>query len=100
LAGTFLVTGIAALVAIPIGLASAIYVAEYAPLGLRRVLKPGLELLAGVPSVVYGYFALTFVTPLLQQVVPQLGVYNALSAGIVVGIMIIPVVASLSEDAL
>lgn len=100
LAGTFLVTGIAALVAIPIGLASAIYVAEYAPLGLRRVLKPGLELLAGVPSVVYGYFALTFVTPLLQQIVPQLGVYNALSAGIVVGIMIIPVVASLSEDAL
>lgn len=100
LAGTLLVTVIAAVVALPVGLASAIYIAEYAPSRLRRVLKPGLELLAGVPTVVYGYFALTFVTPLLQGFIPGLRVYNALSAGLVVGIMIIPVVASLSEDAI
>jgi phosphate transport system permease protein len=100
LSGTLLVTAIAALVALPIGLASAIYIAEYAPFRARKLLKPGLELLAGVPTVVYGYFALTFVTPLLQGVLPQLTVFNALSAGIVVGIMIIPMVASLSEDAI
>lgn len=100
LAGTLMVTVIAALVAIPIGLAAAIYISQYAPERVRRWLKPSLELLAGVPTVVYGYFALTFVTPLLQHVLPQLQVYNALSAGIVVGIMIIPMVASLSEDAL
>ncbi len=99
LSGTLLVTVIAALVALPLGLCSAIYIAEYAPAPVRRILKPGLELLAGVPTVVYGYFALTFVTPLLQRVLPQLQVFNALSAGIVVGIMIIPMVASLSEDA-
>ncbi len=99
-AGTLLVTVIAAIVAIPIGLMSAIFIAEYAPPGVRSVLKPGLELLAGIPTVVYGYFALTFVTPLLQPVIPGLNVYNALSAGIVVGIMIIPMVASLSEDAI
>lgn len=100
LSGTLLVTFIAALVALPIGLASAIFIAEYAPVDVRRVLKPGLELLAGIPTVVYGYFALTFVTPLLQPIIPGLNVYNALSAGIVVGIMIIPVIASLSEDAI
>ncbi len=100
IAGTMLVTAIAASVALPVGLASAIYIAEYAPPALRRWLKPGLELLAGVPTVVYGYFALTFVTPLVQRVMPELQIYNALSAGIVVGIMIIPIVASLSEDAL
>ena len=100
LTGTILVTVISALVALPIGLASAIYISEYATKWVRKVLKPGLELLAGVPTVVYGYFALTFVTPLLQAFIPSLGVYNALSAGIVVGIMIIPMVASLSEDAL
>ncbi|HET6566445.1 MAG TPA: phosphate ABC transporter permease subunit PstC [Rhodothermales bacterium] len=98
--GTLLVTIIAAVVAIPLGLASAIYIGEYARARVRAWLKPGLELLAGVPTVVYGYFALTFVTPLLQHVIPGLNVYNALSAGIVVGIMIIPMVASLSEDAL
>jgi phosphate transport system permease protein len=87
-------------VALPIGLASAIFISEYASRWIRKILKPGLELLAGVPTVVYGYFALTFVTPLLQTFIPGLGVYNALSAGIVVGIMIIPMVASLSEDAL
>ncbi len=100
LAGTLMITVIAALVAIPIGLAAAIYISQYAPDRVRRWLKPSLELLAGVPTVVYGYFALTFVTPLLQHVLPQMQVYNALSAGIVVGIMIIPMVASLSEDAL
>lgn len=100
LSGTLLVTTIAAVVAIPIGLASAIFIAEYAGRRARRILKPGLELLAGIPTVVYGYFALTFVTPLLQTFIPGLGIYNALSAGIVVGIMIIPMVASLSEDAI
>ena len=100
LSGTLLVTVIAALVALPVGLASAIYIAEYAPKAVRKWLKPSLELLAGVPTVVYGYFALTFVTPLLQTFVPGLSVYNALSAGLVVGVMIIPMVASLSEDAL
>lgn len=100
LSGTLLVTVISAIVALPVGLASAIFISEYASTWVRKFLKPGLELLAGVPTVVYGYFALTFVTPLLQTFVPGLGVYNALSAGIVVGIMIIPMVASLSEDAL
>lgn len=100
LAGTLLVTVISAVVALPVGLASAIFISEYAPKWIRKILKPSLELLAGVPTVVYGYFALTFVTPLLQTFIPGLGVYNALSAGIVVGIMIIPMVASLSEDAL
>ncbi|MFB6098655.1 MAG: phosphate ABC transporter permease subunit PstC [Salinibacter sp.] len=100
LSGTLLVTVISAVVALPIGLASAIFISEYAAEWIRKILKPGLELLAGVPTVVYGYFALTFVTPLLETVIPGLSVYNALSAGIVVGIMIIPMVASLSEDAL
>jgi phosphate transport system permease protein len=100
LSGTLLVTAISAIVALPVGLASAIFISEYASRWVRKILKPGLELLAGVPTVVYGYFALTFVTPLLQTFIPGLGVYNALSGGIVVGIMIIPMVASLSEDAL
>jgi phosphate transport system permease protein len=100
LAGTLLITGIAALVALPLGMGSAIYLARYAPRALRKWLKPSLELLAGVPTVVYGYFALTFVTPLLKTFIPGLGVFNALSAGLVVGIMIIPMVASLSEDAI
>ncbi len=100
LSGTLLVTVIAALLAIPVGLMSAIYIAEYAPHRARRILKPGLELLAGIPTVVYGYFALTFVTPMLQPIVPGLNIYNALSAGLVVGIMIVPMVASLSEDAI
>lgn len=98
--GTLMITAIAAAVALPVGLASAFFLSQYASERARRVLKPGLELLAGVPTVVYGYFALTFVTPLLQNVIPGLQVYNALSAGIVVGVMIIPMVASLSEDAL
>jgi phosphate transport system permease protein len=98
--GTFLVTIIAILVAVPIGLGSAIYLAEYSPERIRRLVKPILEILAGVPTVVYGYFALTYVTPLLQNFFPRMIVFNALSAGIVMGIMIIPMVSSLSEDAM
>lgn len=98
--GTLLTTAIAMLVAIPIGLASAIYLSEYASEKARKVLKPILEVLAGIPTIVYGFFALTFVTPLLQKVIPNLGIFNALSPGIVMGIMIIPMVASLSEDAM
>ncbi len=99
-AGTVLVSAIAMLVALPMGLLSAIYLSEYAPAAVRRVVKPVLEILAGVPTVVYGYFALMFVTPLLQQVVPGLAGFNALSPGIVMGIMILPLVSSLSEDAM
>jgi phosphate transport system permease protein len=100
LMGSMLVSIIAAAIAIPLGLWSAIYLSEFAPDRLRRYLKPVLEILAGVPSVVYGYFALTFVTPLLQPLVPGLQLFNALSAGIVVGIMVLPLIASLSEDAM
>jgi phosphate transport system permease protein len=100
LAGTLLITAIAAVVAMPLGLMSAVYISEYAPRSVRAWLKPALEILAGVPTVVYGYFALTFVTPLLDTFIPGLNTYNALSAGLVVGVMIIPMVASLSEDAL
>jgi phosphate transport system permease protein len=99
-AGTLLVSAIAMGVALPMGLLSAIYLSEYADPRLRRVVKPLLEILAGVPTVVYGYFALLFVTPLLQQVIPSLAGFNALSPGIVMGIMILPLVASLSEDAM
>lgn len=98
--GTLLVTFIAALVAVPIGLASAIYLSEYAHDRVRRIVKPILEILAGIPTIVYGYFAITFVTPLLRTFIPDLNTFNALSAGIVVGIMIIPMIASLSEDAM
>lgn len=98
--GTLLVSAIAAAVALPVGLATSIFLAEYAPDKMRRIVKPVLEILAGVPTVVYGYFALTFVTPQLQKVIPDLLVFNALSAGIVMGIMIIPLVSSLSEDAM
>jgi phosphate transport system permease protein len=99
-AGTTLVSMIAMLVALPMGLLSAIYLSEYANHRVRRVLKPVLELLAGIPTVVYGYFALLFVTPLLQRFIPNLGGFNALSPGIVMGIMILPLVSSLSEDAM
>ena len=99
-AGTLLVTVLAAIVALPVGLATAIYLAEYAPDKARRVLKPLIEILAGIPTVVYGYFALTFVTPQLQRIFPDMIVFNALSAGVVMGIMIIPMVSSLSEDAM
>ena len=98
--GTLLVSAIAMVVALPMGLMSAIYLSEYTPAGLRRVVKPILEVLAGVPTVVYGYFALMFVTPLLQRFIPGLAGFNALSPGIVMGIMILPLVSSLSEDAM
>lgn len=100
LAGSFLVAGGAALLAVPTGLMTAIFLSEYAPNRVRGVLKPILELLAGIPTVVYGYFALTFVTPILRGLFPGTEFYNAASASIVVGLMIIPTVASLSEDAL
>src|SRR5262245_53090196 len=97
---TFLTSLIALAVAVPVGLLAAIYLSEYAPDRARRILKPLLEVLAGVPTVVYGYFALLFVTPMLQAVIPSIAGSNGLSAGIVMGVMIIPLVASLSEDAL
>jgi len=99
-AGTVLVSVIAMAVAIPMGLLSAIYLSEYAPSRVRRIVKPVLEVLAGIPTVVYGYFALQFVTPLLQQFFPTLSGFNALSPGIVMGLMILPLVSSLSEDAM
>jgi phosphate transport system permease protein len=99
-AGTTLVSLIAMVVALPMGLLSAIYLSEYASDGVRRVLKPVLELLAGVPTVVYGYFALLFVTPLLQRFIPTLSGFNALSPGVVMGLMILPLVSSLAEDAM
>lgn len=98
--GTFMIAFGAAIVALPIGLAIAIYLAEYASPRLRKTIKPALELLAGIPSVVFGYFGLTFVTPLLKQMNPAITTYNAISGSIVVGIMILPLVASLSEDAI
>lgn len=100
LAGSAMVAVGAAVVALPIGLVSAIYLSEYAPDRVRRIVKPALEILAGIPTVVYGYFALTFVTPMLRQIWPQTNIFNAASASIVVGIMIIPLVSSLSEDAM
>lgn len=98
--GTTIVTVGAAMIAIPLGLASAIYLSEYANDGMRKWIKPVLELLAGIPTVVYGYFALTFVTPMLRHVLPDIQVFNALSAAIVVGIMILPTIATLSDNAL
>ena len=99
-AGSFMVAVGAAMIALPLGLMTAIFLSEYAGRRLRSVLKPVLEILAGIPTVVYGYFALTFITPLLRQIAPETDVFNAASAAIVVGVMIIPTVASLSEDAL
>ena len=100
IAGTLKVTFIAVVVAVPFGIASAIYLSEYASEKTRRTVKPILEVLAGVPTIVYGFFALTFVTPLLQAILPELKLFNALSPGIVVGIMILPMITSLSEDAM
>ncbi len=100
LCGTFLTTGIAVLVAAPLGILIAIFLSEYATPRTRSICKPILEVLAGVPTVVYGYFALLFVTPLLKRVIPSLAGFNALSPGIVMGIMILPLVSSLSEDAM
>ncbi|GIV97343.1 MAG: phosphate transport system permease protein [Herpetosiphonaceae bacterium] len=98
--GTLMTSTIAIAVALPLGLLSAIYLSEYASPRLRSTIKPILEVLAGIPTVVYGFFALLFVTPLLERVIPNLATFNAISPGIVMGIMILPMVASLSEDAL
>ena len=98
--GTLLVTAGACIIALPVGLATAIFLSEYAPDRVRRVLKPFLEVLAGVPTVVYGYFALSFITPIIRFLHPETDVFNAASASIVMGIMIIPMVSTLSEDAL
>ncbi|MBI2328078.1 MAG: phosphate ABC transporter permease subunit PstC [Chloroflexi bacterium] len=98
--GTLLVTVIAAAVAMPLGLGTAIFLSGYAPESARRIIKPALEVLAGIPTVVYGYFAITLVSPLLQRVFLDMLIFNALSAGLVMGLMIIPMVSSLSEDAM
>lgn len=100
MSASILIAVIALAVAIPFGLGSAIYLAEFAPRRVRATLKPILEVLAGIPTVVYGYFALLFITPLLRSIIPGVEVFNALAAGIAMGVMIIPLVASLSEDAI
>ena len=99
-AGTTLTAVMAMVVALPLGLLSAIYLSEYAPNSVRKVVKPILEVLAGIPTVVYGYFALLFVTPILRSISGDIAVFNAMSASIVMGIMILPMVSSLSEDAM
>lgn len=99
--GTFMTSLVAALIALPLGLASAIYLSEFASEKARSILKPVLEVLAGVPTIIYGFFALTFITPvILEPLFPRIGTFNGLSAGIAIGIMAMPTVASLSEDAL
>ncbi len=98
--GTILITFVSALISIPIGLFTAIYLSEYANRKVRKVIKPILEVLAGIPSIVFGYFALTAITPFLKNIIPQTEIFNALSASIAVGVMTIPLVSSLSEDAL
>ncbi|HXF47734.1 MAG TPA: phosphate ABC transporter permease subunit PstC [Burkholderiaceae bacterium] len=100
LSGTLTSSLVALAIAIPLGTVIAIYLSEFAPFRVREIAKPFLELLGGVPTIVYGYFALLFVTPLLQKFMPQLGGFNILSAGLVMGIMIIPYVSSISEDAM
>ncbi|TDM04354.1 phosphate ABC transporter permease subunit PstC [Macrococcus carouselicus] len=98
--GTLKVTFIATLFAVPVGLGAALYLSEYASDTVRRIIKPILEILAGIPTIVYGFFALTFVTPLLRSIWPDLGSFNSISPGLVIGVMIIPMIASLSEDAM
>ena len=100
IAGTLLVTAIASVVAMPFGLGAAIYLSEYASPRMRGLLKPALEILAGIPTTVFGYFALTFVTPLLRDLGIEVDIFNTLSAGLVMGVMLMPTVASLSEDAM
>jgi phosphate transport system permease protein len=100
LSGTLTSSAVALLIAIPLGTTIAIYLSEFAPFSVREVAKPFLEMLGGVPTIVYGYFALLFVTPLLQKIYPELPGFNLLGAGIVMGIMIIPYVSSIAEDAM
>jgi phosphate transport system permease protein len=98
--GTLVTSAVALLVAVPLGTITAIYLSEFANPKVREVVKPCLEILAGIPTVVYGYFALLFVTPLLQKMIPSLPGFNMLSAGLVMGVMIIPFISSISEDAM
>jgi phosphate transport system permease protein len=98
--GTLMIAAGAAIISLPLGMASAIYLSEYASYGVRRVVKPVLEILAGIPTVVYGYFAITLITPFIREIVPDTNIFNAASASIVVGIMTLPMVSSLSEDAM
>ncbi len=100
LSATVLTSVGAMVVALPLGLLAAIYLSEYASPNVRRVIKPVLEVLAGIPTVVYGYFALLFVTPIIQRLIPGTAVFNGMSASIVMGIMILPLVSSMSEDAM
>jgi phosphate transport system permease protein len=100
LVGTFTVTFWASLVSLPFGLGAAVYLSEYASPRARSILKPALEVLAGIPTVVFGFFALTFFTPLLQDLGLEVGTFNVLSAGLVIGVLLIPTVASISEDAM
>ena len=98
--GTLKVTFIATIFAVPVGLGAAIYLSEYASTRMRKIIKPILEILAGIPTIVFGFFALTFVTPMLRHIFPDLGSFNSISPGLVVGVMIIPLITSLSEDAM
>ncbi len=98
--GTFLIVFFSSIISIPIGLLSAIYLSEYSNKKVRKIIKPILEILAGIPSIVYGFFALNIITPILKNIIPQTNIYNALSAAIAVGIMTIPMVLSLSEDSM
>ena len=99
LSGTMLIMVGAALIALPLGLTTAIYLSEFAAPTTRSFIKPTLEILAGIPTIVYGYFALTFITPLLKHIFPSIEIFNALSGAIVVGIMILPMISSLCDDA-
>ncbi|MCD5141404.1 MULTISPECIES: phosphate ABC transporter permease subunit PstC [Mammaliicoccus] len=98
--GTLKVTAVATIFAVPVGLGAALYLSEYASDRSRRIIKPILEILAGIPTIVYGFFALTFVTPILRSIFPDLGSFNSISPGLVVGVMIIPMITSMSEDAM
>ena len=98
--GTLMIAVGAAVIAIPLGIASAVYLSEYSSPKVRQTVKPVLEILAGIPTVVYGYFAISFITPLIRVFVPDANIFNAASASIVVGIMILPMISSLSEDAM
>lgn len=98
--GTLLIAILSSFVSLPLGLGSAIFLSEFASTKTRKIIKPIIELLAGIPSIVYGFFALTFITPLIRTVLPDTDIFNALSASIAVGIMTLPMVASLSEDAM
>jgi len=100
LAGTFLVSAISIIIAVPLGIAIAVLISQYFSKKIRGFLKPILEILAGIPTIVYGYFALLFITPFLQKIIPSLSGFNALSPGIVMGVMILPLVVSLSDDAI